>query len=573
MKISIMKFNIAIIITVSLLIGCAGTPNQINITTSQGVCVQLSQYNSTAQARILPPLLSIINSNPQPNQPSPYCMAVTLQNNNRGINANNIQINGSGLQLTAVTPLGNTNATTTLYDPAATGLTINSASQTVGNLVLFDPYNCATTSGSNVRTLLANGGNCTFYLQLFAESSPVGVYPYTMIYNYTNGNANYSNTLNFNQRVTLYGSSNQGLYTVTNNVISAATQATTAPLTWNKLMNFSSAIQFMTSDNYGSIYFAVNNQVYQYNNMNIIPLGAESQINAPITSLAIDTANNLYVASGNGLWVYNRNSNQFNQITDTNQQLTESITIRGLRATRTSQSGNYTLYAITSNNVYGCEFVNSNTQNSNTQNSNTQCTSLSESLPLNLTTNINNSFDVDMSGNLYLGGSVDNQLAIAQLSNLTTLTIYKFESVPSVESDTIIGGVAWNTAPVESSSIFFGVNYSPATTESNLSAVYQCSSYNCQALLSNTESNILSGSVNTVTTDTLGNVYVAGVNNLNSLDWSESNPNINSVAGAYLLFNQSESLGNGNWIPIIVNPPSLPIVFTTLIVKSSLTTN
>ncbi|MFN7094656.1 MAG: hypothetical protein ACK4M7_04755, partial [Burkholderiales bacterium] len=172
---------VALTVTVA---ACSNTQNEITMTVVQGACVQASMYASS----VTPP--SVIVKNPTT---APYCASVTIRNNNSGKNANNIQVINSGSYngLAGRFTVGTKSYSATLYDPIAAGVPI-SGSQNIGNVMLYDPYNCATTQGANVRTLTQGGGNCTFYLQLAGESFPAGVYPINLTYNYTNWNQNYS---------------------------------------------------------------------------------------------------------------------------------------------------------------------------------------------------------------------------------------------------------------------------------------------------------------------------------------------------------------------------------------------
>ncbi len=134
-----------------IICACSSTPNSVSMSATTGTCVQDSQYNS-------PP--STIKANPNS---APYCLAVTITNNNNGSNANSVQVGGGGFTLAYT--VGNQAFSSAMYVPVVAGVTIKGSVQTLGNISLYDPQNCATTQAMNVRTINYGGGQCTFYLQ------------------------------------------------------------------------------------------------------------------------------------------------------------------------------------------------------------------------------------------------------------------------------------------------------------------------------------------------------------------------------------------------------------------------
>ena len=124
----------------TLFIAACGVENNINFSTTQGNCADGSTN-------------------------APYCMAVTIQNNNGGqnyINSTNYPINNLSLSVSGASNVG--------Y-PSAPGSS-------------YDPNNCL---GSTINP----GSSCTFYLWLTGESLPVGSHTSISI----NANYNVNNTL------------------------------------------------------------------------------------------------------------------------------------------------------------------------------------------------------------------------------------------------------------------------------------------------------------------------------------------------------------------------------------------
>ena len=282
-----MKKFLILIVAMFILSSCSvDTPNNVAMSLSQGTCAPSSW----------------VAGNPSV---APYCMAVTLQNNNSGYNANNVQIITSGMVL-AYTANG-TSYSGIMCDPnAASGTNCSTAGavQTLGNVTIYDPNNCATTQGSNVTTLSQGGGSCTFYLQLSGESYPVGVYGTSLTYNYTNGNTNYSISTNFNQRVNLFaGGSFSGTLSglAFYNGSGGAFQAVSPSYA-------GTTVNAITEDEYGNIYVGtLGGSVYLYN-------GGTSWVGLPssgaviatgvnnINSLISDESSNVYAATNDGVY-------------------------------------------------------------------------------------------------------------------------------------------------------------------------------------------------------------------------------------------------------------------------------
>jgi hypothetical protein len=288
----------------ALLIGCAQTPNNVVLTVAQGQCVTSLYPGYESQATLYSSAFPMNGTLPGT---SPYCAAVTITNNNSGQNANNIQIYQSGLYVSFPSLANGAGVTsaTSMVDFNAAGIPQSSFSYTqqqLFNLNLFDPKNCVTTQGANVQTINANGGNCTFYLQLSGESMPIGVYPISLTLNYTNGNTNYSTTTNINQRANLY------LGGIFSSNIAITNAGTTSP-TANSIISANSPEQYgvtaLTRDPYGMVYSGdILGNVYKYNgttNSSWASIsGLPSVGQSPVAALVTDSNANLYVVNNAG---------------------------------------------------------------------------------------------------------------------------------------------------------------------------------------------------------------------------------------------------------------------------------
>lgn len=540
---------------VAFIAACSNTPNNVSISLNQGSCALPSQYSSTQLTNLESTYESyytlLINN---PSTITPYCTAVTIQNNNSGLNANNTQIINSGLQISTTLPGSTTSTTATLYDTVAAGVTISGFTQNINNVVLFDPNNCATTTGANVQTLATGGGSCTFYLEILNESNPVGVYPYYISYNYTNGNQNYNVNATLNQRTYLYGGDQgtSGLYYVSTNLIPATISSESIAASWQNGLDGSPStgnVTYVIENAYGEVYFvsslASSSEIYSYNGISTTPIG--TSLAAKVTSLAFDSNSNIYAAtSGNGMWVYNIESSNatWQQMTDSNNNITSASNLIGLKGF------NDTIYAFSESQVYNCT-VNGTTSESCSIPSST-------GQPNGFFTN---SADVDSSGNLYLGESDNNTLGISSL-NSSFSTWNNFSESPTLTESTgsRIGGVKYTN-----STLYFGV------VGVNESSVYNCTTsitFNCGPKTSSSNAAI-TGNATTLTTDGVGNLYVAG-NNLNSNDFGSST----STTGAFLLFGTYSASSVGTWQQIsntTINNISVPTNVSSVTVASMLT--
>ena len=502
-----------------LLNGCTNAPNSITLTSNQGTCVQPGRYNS----KVTPP--PAITGNPTS---APYCMGITIQNNNSGMNANNIQITNLGLSMSYA--VGTTSFGGMLYDPVAAQISIG-GNQSYGNVGIYDPRNCVTSSGPNVTTLGTGGQKCTFYLQLSGESNPVGVYPITLTYNYTNGNQNYSVSTKINQRVYLYGGAASGLFYVSTNLLSA----TPAPAWQTGLAPTNSPVPYIIEANYGFVLFATANAVYVYNGANgasATQLG--SNLPTTVSAVAFDTSNNVYAATTNsGIYVFNRNlaTPAWMPLTDTTGLITASTNVTGLKGVEFTGQPNQ-LYAITvTNNAYLCNNLNITATGA------TCSCQLLNTPPLLVPSNFaNNAIDVDQSGNLYAG----YKSGVSLLSSGVWQPPY---AITSIITGTV-SGVNW-VAPVTPTApaiLYFGET---GATVAGENSVYSCNlTSNTCTVLSSSKSNGITGNANSVTTDGMGNVCATG-QMLNSLDYVSSASNVTAAC----LLNISTPK-TATWIPI-----------------------
>lgn len=545
--------------------GCSGTPNSINMSLNQGMCASSSLYSTTAINSMCSTTSSTYNAaycsliSNNPTTTTPYCMAITVQNNNTGDNANNIQVTSSGLQVT-YTPIGTTTPiTTTLYDQYSSQVSISGESQQANNVVLFDPKNCVTSTGSYVTTLATGGQSCTFYLEILNESSPVGVNPYALAYNYTNGNANYNVSTTVNQRVYLYGGGNNGLNYVATNVTSAATPGSGTAASWS-ITGLTGApttsVQYIIEGSYGFLYFASGGAVYSDNGSVATQLGSAFANN--VTALALDSGGNLYASVTNqGVSVYNPTLGVWVQMQDTNGNITSTTNVTGIKGFEFTGAPN-TLYEITSSGTYYC---NNPSPTTSTQ----TCSLASGGTPPS--TFFGNAADVDSSGNLYVGGTntAANSMTVSTYSsNWSSYTANP--ALNYVANSSYIGSVRWtNQTTTGIPNIYYGVI---GLAENN--AVYQCSTLtSCAAVVSAGGGNGITGNILSLTTDGLGNLYVGG-NTVYSPDWGSA---AGSGTGAFLLFGATAtSPVVSSWVPIIPNSTTgQPLTINYITAASMLT--
>lgn len=286
---------------IALLAGCsASAPNDVTLTTTPGVCVNsvVSGYESS-----LTTYSSAFPMNSYMTASSPYCMSVTMTNNNNGQNSNNIQVYQGGLTLTYTA--GGISYSANMIDFNAAGLYQGNFNylpvQQLGNIALFDPNNCVTTIGAHVNTLNKAGGQCTFYLQIVNEYSPTGDYPINLSVNYTNGNQNYTVQANVYQHSSMYIG---GAFTSpSQNIAWFNANSSNAALPLITASTISAPIQLMARDGMGNVYAYDGTSIHIFNSESLIQTIAAPS--GTINQLAGDSFGNVFAATSNGLSVYN----------------------------------------------------------------------------------------------------------------------------------------------------------------------------------------------------------------------------------------------------------------------------
>lgn len=492
----------------TLITACSSTPNSVNISPNQNQCVQSSMYASG----VTPP--SIIANNPQN---APYCMSVSIQNNNSGLNANNIQITGSGLVMSYT--VGNTNYSSQMYDPAAAGISISGANQILGNMEVFDPGNCLTNSGANVITLNAGGASCTFYMQILGESNPVGVYGVNLSYNYTNGNTNYSISANINQRVNLYAGGTTGLYVDTTGYWTPG-QSLPVPI------SIPTAVTGLARDVYGNIYIATAQTVYQFNGIATNQLGNLIS-GVQINSITTDLGGDVYIASNEGIFKYNTFESNgtwvpYNDLS-TPSKIGANTNVISIKSYENYESNNV-IYATTESVAYIC-----NTQSD--LNGFTGCHWAELNTGTMPTTFLQNALTVDSYNNLYTA----NGNSVNWYSGNGWQPISYFES----STTGVLSAIFW-TQYNNSQYLYVGENNALNMAEST---VYVCnpSPIGCGPLQSQNGNNV-TGNVYAIAADGANNVNVVG-NGINSMDFSS----IPNAFGAYLDFPGSSTTAATTW--------------------------
>ena len=432
-----------------LLISCSPTPNEITITTTPGICLVNNNQISFA----------------------PYCMMVTLQNNNSGENANNVQVTNLGITLSYMANSSNGLVTYSgiLCDNVASGGVCPIGQAQIGNILLKDPNNCATQQGAKVSTLMADGGTCSFYLQIIGESYSVGTYPVTVTYNYTNANHNYFISTVFNQTVNLLSGTDNGLFIYNNEswqVINDSGKLTTR-------------VNGIIRDNLGYFYLNTDDNIYRYNGIDKILL-IESLKNTK--SLLVDTNNNLLAMVDND-GVYYKSLTKY-------QSVWKKVNIIGVNM----------------NNLLNIINVESQVYISDKFN----IAACFESITIdNLNFICNIKITGDFSPNTLL---FNNYLFYANDNNLfsydiNTESIFKF-------NQPIINDAYISTVNYSLGNVIFGINSLNNKAESS---VYYCNeSKTCNKFLSESL-NVINGNIINITSDSSGSIYLVG-ESINSKD-------------------------------------------------------
>jgi hypothetical protein len=464
----------------ALLIGCAQTPNNVTLTVTQGQCVTSAYPGYESQAT---PYSAAFPMNGTLPGTSPYCAAVTITNNNSGQNANNIQIYQSGLYVSFPSLANSAGVTSaaSMVDFNAAGIPQSSFANTqqqLFNLNLFDPRNCVTTQGANVQTLNANGGACTFYVQLSGEAMPIGVYPISLTLNYTNGNTNYSTTTNINQRANLY------LGGIFSSNIAITNAGSTSP-TANSIISANSPEQYgvtaLTRDPYGMVYSGdILGNVYKYNGTSRsswTPIsGLPSVGQSPVAALVTDSSANLYVVN---------NAGQVSQVTPSlavNSMGSIPVAVNYPPSSAQVFSGTSLLIS-SGSNIYACNLA-------------TISANSCRSIPYAIAPE-----------------SINQMIATNTLTIATSQNIYQYSGggwTPIAAG--LIGNDIQSIAQFINSSTGLTTWYAGITqTESTNSSIYSETSGAAFAPLLSSSSAMVSGGVSQVVTDAAQGVFVSGL--------------------------------------------------------------
>lgn len=337
-------------LSTTLLVSCsASTPNDVTLTTTPGVCVSSLKSNYEVSASSYYPYNAFPINAYMPAS-SPYCMAVTITNNNTGENANNVQVYQNGLTLAYT--IESTTYTSSMVDYNAAGLSsgnfYNTTTQQLANIALFDPNNCVTTIGANVNTISKNGEQCTFFLQLVSESMPVGDLSLTLNVNYTNGNDNYNVSTNIYEHTVLYAG---GTFTEPANYLALYHSGSSAESLGYSLPQNMNAIKLLAKDILGNDYAYDGTNVFQFNGESIILTNGSP---ANINSFSWDGQGHVFAATTNGLYVYNAASGNSAMWSIVNGE--SSGYISSVQAFESAP--NNVLYIANSNGIESCAFAN-----------------------------------------------------------------------------------------------------------------------------------------------------------------------------------------------------------------------
>lgn len=492
-----------------VLVACgSGTPNSVSLTATQGSCVTAAYpgYESVATA-----YSAAYPMNASLPATSPYCVALTLTNNNSGTNANNIQVTNSGLTVSYGAP---TNTSYNLIDFNAAGINTfpYPVYQTAYNVALFDPKNCVTTTGSKVQTLNKGGNSCTFYLQLTGESLPVGVYPLNVTVNYTNGNGYYSTSIALNQRSNLYVGGNLSLNLGLTNAQSQTTSQSAANSVTSANYPGKIAVTALTRDPYGNVYAGdMVGAIYKYNgtSANSWLQMVTAAPGTPTLAMTSDASGNIYFADYGGA-VY-----QLSAVTGTVVSLGSISSIPTTTPTSIQISADSsTLYVSAGSNIYSCSL----SPVSSSSCSGTIAATAPESINQMVFTN---TISIGATNNFY---QYTGSNWSTPYSNLTGL---------DVTGIAYVGGSSpmWFAAVDETESVNSSIYYESAGTSNNF------------VPFAGSTGNILSGQYPQLVLDSAQGVFVSGIS-LMSMDFVGST--------AFLAYIPAQYLGASvrQWTPI-----------------------
>lgn len=299
---------------VVLLISC-GVNNNLTVVTTNGACPSSLESGS----------VSLGNA-------APYCMSVTVQNNNGGqnwINSSNYPISSLAIAVSGAT---------NIQSPATTST--------------MDPNNC---TGSTINL----GNSCTFYLKLSGEAYPVTsteTATVTLTYNVNNqlfgSGTSYSTQFNVYEQTNIYAFESSS----TSNGSAYLWQYNSGGLSNIGLIE--SGDQPMTSaidnNNLGLAYLGGTLGIYAYGNSTTSSSISKGGITSGASNL-IANASSLFasgVGTNTGVWEYSLNSNTW---AGTSPAFTSGITFA---SNINAISGSTVLYFANGSAVYACNIPN-----------------------------------------------------------------------------------------------------------------------------------------------------------------------------------------------------------------------
>lgn len=302
---------------VVLLISC-GVNNNVTVSTTNGACPSSLESGS----------VSFGNT-------APYCLSVTVQNNNGGqnwINSSNYPISNLAIAVSGAT---------NIQSPATTST--------------MDPNGC---KGSTINL----GNSCTFYLKLSGEAYPVTsteTATITLTYNVNNqlfgSGTSYSNAFNVYERTNIYAFESSS----TSNGSAYLWQYNSTGL--SDIGQIESGDQPMTSaidnNNLGLVYLGGTLGVYAYGNSSTTSSISKGGITSGASNL-IANASSLFasgVGTNTGVWQYSLTSNIW---ASNSPAFTSGVTFA---SNISAISGSAVLYFANGAAVYACNIANNTT--------------------------------------------------------------------------------------------------------------------------------------------------------------------------------------------------------------------
>ncbi len=477
------KFLI-IIALAYFLVGC-GASNNVTFVTANGQC-------ATGQSG------------------APYCMSVTIQNNNGGqnwITSTNFPISNISMTISGVS---------NLQSPAT-------------NENAMDPNNC---TGSTIDP----GNSCTFYLQLTGENFAVE--------SQETININVSYTIND----TLFGSSDNNssssftVYELTNlYVLQNNSNLTVYNNSWTNygLIESSNQVAYslaIDTSSFGLTYFGNNLGIYNYGISNNIPSSSISAGNIVGANNLFTYSSNLYAANvsangySNGVYYWSLSGESWNSSSIPYCSALDNIKLVN---NANAISSTPVIYLASSSKIYAC--TNSNGSPQNTTEGLVGLSGSIQTLAFssNTTSGTNSGLFAGTSSGLFVesGLTANANATWSQVSGITSsvtaLTVTTESDIAGVVLAGDINGNIWvvypsspttatllATLPSGAGSVnamvmddFGGILYASANN-----IVYQCSLGECQTLLNPLAytNSVVGLGIGSLLTDTLDNLYDNG---------------------------------------------------------------